>query len=281
MPPCLVRQNHWVMRDWLGRVQRAAGSNQRSHKKKGNSMDTPFGHQRMYQKIAAHIRKQIENGEYAPGQALPGERDLAKQLQVSRTSVREAVIALEVSGLVEVKTGSGVYVKSAQSVRPVEPQQPADSELAPFLGEQEEIAPFSLLQARLLIEPEAAALAAENMTPQALAQIQEAYMMNVSDNVMRSTTHVGDRLFHIRIAESSGNDAYAVMIRHLLSHRGQLFSTLQRLYTPEDMPLRSQQEHLLILRALEAGDAAAARQAMAQHLRNVIEIFTRSEQGEE
>lgn len=240
-------------------------------------MDKLLHNQRIYQKIAARIRQDIESGHYRQGEALPGERDLAKQLQVSRTSVREAIIALEVSGLVEVKIGSGVYVRAPEPVRPVTLDWPEDPELSPFLAEQEEVSPFSLLQARLLIEPEAAALAAENMTPQALTAIKEAYLMNVSDNLMHSTSHLGDRLFHIRVAEASGNDAYAMFIRQLLGHRyGRLFSTLQRLYTPKDMPMRSQQEHLAVLIALEGRDAAAARQHMAEHLQNVIDIFLRS-----
>lgn len=244
-------------------------------------MDTALHNQRIYQKIAAHIRGQIESGQYREGEALPSERDLAKQLQVSRTSVREAIIALEVSGLVEVKIGSGVYVRTPEPVGPVELDWPEDPELSPFLQEQEEVSPFSLLQARLLIEPEAAALAAANMTPEALMAIKEAYLMNVSDNLMHSTTHVGDRLFHIRVAEASGNDAYAMFIRQLLGHRyGQLFSTLQRLYTPKDMPMRSQQEHLAVLVALEQGNAEAARRRMAEHIQNVIDIFLRTHQPE-
>lgn len=229
-------------------------------------MTTPTSSEspRLYQKIAATLREKITQGEWQIGEALPSERDLAKQLGVSRTSVREAIIALEVSDWVEVKMGSGVYIKND-----------LPNKVFDFNG----VSPFSLLQARLLIEPETAALAAQNMSDEALLAIKQAYLMNVSDNIMGSTTHDGDRLFHIRIAEASGNDAYALILQKLLNEQsGELFTALRRLYTPQDMPMRSQQEHYAILTALEQRDAMAAGQAMRLHLENVIDIFMRGKE---
>lgn len=219
---------------------------------------------RIYQKIAAQLREQITQGTWQIGETLPSERDLAKQFNVSRTSVREAIIALEVSGWVEVKMGSGVYVSKRENHQN---------------NELHGISPFSLLQARLLIEPETAALAAQNMSDEALLAIKQAYLMNVSDNIMGSTTHDGDRLFHIRIAQASGNDAYALILKQLLNEQsGELFTALRRLYTPSDMPLRSQQEHYAILMALEQRDVNAARENMRVHLQNVIDIFMRGKE---
>ena len=71
--------------------------------------------QRLYQQIADQLRTLITAGEFTAGSRLPAERDLAKQLGVSRPSVREALIALEVEGWVEVRTGSGVYVQDRSS----------------------------------------------------------------------------------------------------------------------------------------------------------------------
>src|SRR5688572_15482120 len=70
---------------------------------------------RLYQKIADRIGRLIGNGEFAPGDRLPAERDLAKRLSVSRPTVREAIVALEIAGRVEVRVGSGVYVTHAQT----------------------------------------------------------------------------------------------------------------------------------------------------------------------
>ena len=105
---------------------------------------------RLYRQIADQIAALIEKGEYAAGERLPPERDLAKQLGVSRPSVREALIALEVEGYVEVRVGSGVYVAGARSG--AMEALPADS------------GPFELIRARWLIEAECAALAAKAAT---------------------------------------------------------------------------------------------------------------------
>ena len=102
---------------------------------------------RLYRQIADQIAVLIEKGEYGPGERLPPERNLAKQLGVSRPSVREALIALEVEGYVEVRVGSGVYVLG---LRPATPATlPADS------------GPFELIRARWLIEAECGAFAAK------------------------------------------------------------------------------------------------------------------------
>src|SRR6266852_3886734 len=90
---------------------------------------------RLYRQIADQIAALIEKGEYGAGQRLPPERDLAKQLGVSRPSVREALIALEVEGYVEVRVGSGVYVRGPIPAVRAEPL-PADS------------GPFELIKAR-------------------------------------------------------------------------------------------------------------------------------------
>src|SRR5947208_9814044 len=106
---------------------------------------------RLYRQIADQIAALIQKGEYGKGERLPPERDLAKQLGVSRPSVREALIALEVEGYVEVRVGSGVYVLGRHS-RGSSAALPADS------------GPFELIKARWLIEAECAALAAKNAT---------------------------------------------------------------------------------------------------------------------
>src|SRR5437667_1767217 len=106
---------------------------------------------RLYRQIAEQIRTLIRDGEFVPGARLPPERDLAKQLGVSRPSVREALIALEVEGLVEVRIGSGIYVQRGAATRSDEP-----SSVHAAAG------PFELLRARHVIESECAALAAKS-----------------------------------------------------------------------------------------------------------------------
>ncbi len=242
--------------------------------------------QRLYRQIADQLRALIDSGEFPPGSRLPAERELAKMLGVSRASVREAMIALEVIGLVDVRVGNGVLVceppAKVLTDEPVMTQVTRDQwkDVDPELGIEvdfsAEIPPFALLQARRLIEPEAAALAAQNASDEELEAIREAFERNARDNREHSHTHPGDRLFHIRIAQASGNPAYALMIKHLLGHQyGSMFQRLQAHYTSDDMPFRSEHEHRLILDALQNRDAEAARQAMAEHLDEVIRIFSR------
>lgn len=242
---------------------------------------------RLYQQIADQLRAMIDRGEIEPGGTLPSERELSIQFGVSRTSVREALIALEVIGLVVVRGGSGVVVRpnaaAPRGTGPVLQEAAAqrrwevDPELGTGAAFDVEVPPFSLLEARRLVEPEAAALAATRASEEQLSGIRAAYDRNVADNIAGSRTHSGDRLFHIRIAEASGNPAYALLVRHLLGHKyGAMFQRLQELYTPEDMAHRSEEEHRKVLAALQSRNESAARRAMRNHLDSVIRIFSRA-----
>ncbi|RQS89382.1 FadR/GntR family transcriptional regulator [Burkholderia contaminans] len=249
----------------------------------------PIQNRRLYQQIADKLSAMIESGDFPPGSYLPPERELAEQFGVSRTSVREALIALEVSGLVSVRVGDGVKVRHPETAVAPEPTHVPAEKAAPFtiveidpelgiaLDLDTEIPPFALLQARRLIEPEAASLAAKQGSDEQIEAIHEAFLRNQADNLSGSLTHPGDRLFHIRIAEASDNAAYALMIKQLLAHKYDLmFQRLQSLYMPNDMPHRSELEHRAILDAIRARDPDAARRAMAEHLDEVIRIFGRA-----
>lgn len=244
----------------------------------------PIRTQRLYRQIADQLKQLILDGEYPPGTQLPPERELAQSLGVSRASVREALIALEVIGLVEVRVGHGVTVLKAESTSHTPVMQAAVSKevwsLDPEFASEtkinldEEIPPYSLLQARCFLEPETAALAAANASETDLKAIQNALQRNIYDNNHGGGNFAGDRLLHIRIAEASGNPAYALMIKHLLGHQyGVMFRRLQDLFMETNMWHDSQDHHELIVAAIEAGDAEAARNAMAHHLGHVLRVF--------
>lgn len=202
--------------------------------------------------------------------------------------MREALIALEVIGLVDVKVGNGVIVREQPTSVALPTQErvmaqegrnqwaDVDDELNFELDFTAELPPFSLLQTRRLIEPETAALAARYASDEELAGIRQAYEQNCRDNSQGLAAHPGDRLFHIRIAQASGNPANAFIIAHLLGHRyGTMLRGLQLHDTPQDMPHRPVVEHLAILTALEARDTRAAKNAMKEHPDAVIAIFGR------
>ncbi|AQU81952.1 MAG: FadR family transcriptional regulator [Halomonas sp.] len=240
--------------------------------------------QRLYRQIADQLQQLIREGEFPPGTLLPPERELAQSLGVSRASVREALIALEVVRQVEVRVGHGVVVLETCSTtqEPVmraavrteswalDPEFESEIEL----NLDEEIPPFSLLQTRRYLEPEIAALAALNASEEDMQAIRLAFERNVSDNANGGRNCAGDRLLHIRIAEASGNAAYALVIKHLLGHKyGAMFRRLQELFMETDMPQRSQNDHERIVEAIEARDPAAARHAMEVHLDHVLSVF--------
>lgn len=240
---------------------------------------------RLYRQIADQLGDLIAHGEFEPGSMLPPERELARLLGVSRASVREALIAMEVAGLVEVRVGAGVTVVKSPaddreaSVMDIATHQRVpepDPDLPITIDWDAEIPPFALLQARRLLEPETAALAARYASDAERRLIRQAYEQNQADNRDGSKSHPGDRLLHIRIAEASRNPAYALFIKHMLGHQyGAMFRRLQALYTPMDMPHRSEEEHRAVVEAIERGAVREARKAMRKHLDCVIAIFSR------
>lgn len=173
---------------------------------------------RLYRMIADQIAGRIRAGDFPRGGRLPSERELAEQLQVSRASIREALIALEIEGYVEVRVGTGVFVTATREAAPA---ATASAPAAP----QDEIGPFDLLEARMLIEPECAALAAQQGSPAQIAAIRAAH------EAMSLTDAPGwhDREFHSAIAAACGNAALAASVAHLwnLSLASPVFSRMQ------------------------------------------------------
>ena len=219
---------------------------------------------RLYRQIADQIAALIERGEYGPGARLPPERDLAKLLGVSRPSVREALIALEVEGYVEVRIGSGVYVMGPRPANPEE-ELPADS------------GPFELIKARWLIEAECAALAAKDATRAQVRAIEEALEAMEAKRQKNEMPLAEDRLFHLRIAEASGNSALALVVKTLWDQRaGALFRRLEQHYDTPALWGHATQEHRAIFDAIARKDAAAARAAMRKHMNQAARRFSTS-----
>lgn len=146
---------------------------------------------KLYQTVAQKIEQGIQDGSYRPGTRLPPERDLAETFAVSRPTVREAIIALEIRTLAEVKHGSGVYVVASPPAA-----QPA-SEL--------DVGAFELIEARLLFEGEAAALAARTLTPDTLDQLGDILRRMEAAEPASAEELALDRSFHLAIAQATQN----------------------------------------------------------------------------
>lgn len=215
---------------------------------------------RLYRQIADQLRALIKAGEYAVGTRLPAERDLATQLGVSRPSVREALIALEVEGLVEVRVGSGIHVVSRDAARP-----PVE---AGTFG------PFEIIRARQVLEGELAALAAERMAPPQIDGLHEALAL-MDDEIQRGITPIrGDRLYHLRIAEAADNGPLLRAVTELFDGRNSpLFEQLGQHFENRESWRRAVAEHRAVIDAISAHDPQAARRAMHSHLKNSHDRF--------
>ena len=212
---------------------------------------------RLYQDIARKIAELIDEGAYPPGSRLPGERDLAEKFDVSRVTIREAEIALQAMGRLEIKTGSGVYVSEQR------PDSPAALPAA---------SAFEVTEARLLIESEAAALAAHNITDAEIARLEELVEQMASPD--SGVSDEADELFHMTIAAASSNSALVHTVRQLWRMRDDL-PQVKATYDAvclHDTAMRME-EHREIFNALKARDAAGARAAMREHFKRLIETM--------
>ena len=216
---------------------------------------------RLYRQIADQVRALVEQGEFPHGTRLPAERELAQQLGVSRPSVREALIALEVEGLVEVRMGSGIYVR----------EQPAPA--AAVSAEP----PLETIRAREVIECELAARAAATMKAAQLRGLRDALRVMQSEVDQGQLPTVGDRLFHVRIVEAAGNPVLTRIVTDLYDERhNPLFAQLGSHFENSDSWQLAINEHQAVVDAIAAHDADAARAAMSRHLSLSHDRFTAS-----
>jgi DNA-binding FadR family transcriptional regulator len=218
---------------------------------------------RLYRQIADQIRGLIKSGEFPAGSRLPPERDLARQLGVSRPSVREALIALEVEGMVEVRIGSGIYVLAAGNIEP-------------GAGLTAEAGPFELLRARYVIESECAALAAKSAKKGQVQAMEDALGEMERELVDAKQPLPGDRLFHLRVAEATGNGALVAVVKMLWEERtGPLYKQLEHHYDSPLLWKAAMTEHRAVMKAIAARDATAARSAMQRHLNQAYKRFSK------
>ncbi len=214
---------------------------------------------RLYIDVASQIENLIRQGEIKPGERLPSERDLAVSFEVSRPTIREAMIALEIAGLVEIRTGSGIYALPVN-------KEFGDHVLDDVPG------PFEVLEARLLIEPEAVSLAAARISREQIKILEQALgVMDAPDSTEKEKEHA-DQLFHCTIAAATNNSALSSCIKWLWEMRNQsvLSSTFHQ--RVRDLGVHPYvEEHRKILNALKLRDPGRARAAMHSHISNAIE----------
>jgi DNA-binding FadR family transcriptional regulator len=225
---------------------------------------------RLYRQIAEQVRGLITGGEFDAGTRLPAERDLARQLGVSRPSVREALIALEVEGWVEVRTGSGIYVQPAQQRSGA--RSPVNGN-----GTGTDWGPLELMRARELVEGEVAALAARHARRAQIAVMTSALGRMRDEAEAGVEPRAGDEAFHNAIAQACGNEVLSDTVRSYWSARhGPLFARLGDYFDNPASWNAALVEHAAVLDAIRAHDPQAARGAMHEHLKKATSRYSAS-----
>lgn len=221
-------------------------------------MFSPIKNTKVYEQVIEQIKAMIEEGTLKKGDKLPSERNLVEQLQVSRTSIREALRALEVIGLIECRQGEGNYIKANFEDNLLEPL----SIMFMLEGSNSE----EIWELRKIMEVEAAGLAAKRISDDQLKELK-ILIDSFNDTDDEEVNGEIDKLFHFKIAQSSGN----VLINNILKTVSALVADIIKdvrkiiLVEEENKEILFNQ-HRDIYLALEKHDSAAARQAMRVNL---------------
>ena len=201
----------------------------------------------------------ILTGELLPGDRLPPEKDLSERLGLSRSSLREAVKALEVIRVLDVRRGDGTYVTSLEPRLLLE----AMSFVVDLHDDQSVLEIFAV---RRILEPAASALAARNADADALAHLREVVTsVDQASDVEGLVAH--DLEFHRGIAEATGNSYLASLIDSLSSHT--VRARIWRGITQENAVEQTLHEHHAILDAISSGDAELAQALTVMHVSGV------------
>lgn len=217
---------------------------------------------RLYKEAVNRIQDLIRDRNLQPGDRLPPERDLAEQLQVSRSSLREATRSLELQGVVAIRPGAGTFVCDPGVV-------PLNDALVAYLTNGSD-ALFDVFEMRHILEPQIAALAARRCTADDIQQMEDLLEAQRLEIERGESGARGDTAFHFAIAEVSQNSALVKVVTAVSDILGQ--SREDPFQTP-GRPNRSLSSHRYILDMLRIGDSEGAREAMEHHISVVEPIY--------
>lgn len=205
------------------------------------------------------IKDMLITGELNPGDRLPPEKDLSEKLGLSRSSLREAVKALELIRVLDVRRGDGTYVTS------LEPALLTEA-MSFVVDLHRDASVLEMFEVRRILEPASGALAARRITPEQLAEL-EATMDHVNEDTPLEDLVQHDLEFHSVIADASGNDYLSSLIGGLSS--GTVRARVWRGITEEKSVTRTIDEHRAIANALARGDAELVRALLITHISGV------------
>ncbi|MGH3293390.1 MAG: FadR/GntR family transcriptional regulator [Trebonia sp.] len=213
---------------------------------------------RLYEQLATRLLDFVEVTGLAVGDRLPSERELAQALQVSRASVRQATVALEVRGILEVRHGDGIYLRS----------MPSDAGHLMELMTQRHRLP-EILEAREALETQLAALAAVRRTDEEISAMVAALDVMAADIQGGGLGEEGDRLFHQAVTNAARSPLLAEFMAAIAAP---IAETRRSSLGEPGRPPRSLDAHRRILDAIQRGDVSAARQAMRRHVKMVADV---------
>jgi GntR family transcriptional repressor for pyruvate dehydrogenase complex len=218
----------------------------------------PMTRPRLYERVLDRLRAHVVEGGLGIGDRLPPERELAQRLGVSRASVKQAIVVLEVQGLVEVRHGGGSYLmKDSLEVEPEE-----------RLVERRRRLP-DVLEAREALETKNAELAAERRTEEDLTALRAALGHMAGEIEAGGHGAEGDRRFHAAVTAAAHSALLADFMRSIPEQTAE--SRTESLRRP-GRPGRSLAQHRAILEAIESGHGRAAAAAMRRHVRTVAKV---------
>ena len=223
---------------------------------------------KVYMQVLEQIWDLIKNGKLKPGDKLPPERVLAERLGVSRPSVREGMVALEILGLVDSRGGKGNIVKNVDNSSILKEN---------FQHLEEEESPFELLEARKIVEVDVAGYAAQKAQTEDIASIKHSLdsMREIVDKLSVSKEYEKgmefDREFHISIARSTHNAVLLRIVTTLLENlKEDLWVRLkEKSWAIPGTPQKYLKEHEEILEGIEKKSSVIARRKMYQHLAGI------------
>jgi GntR family transcriptional repressor for pyruvate dehydrogenase complex len=223
---------------------------------KNPSAETGGGHSQLTLQVVDHVRRLIASGQLHPGDRLPPERDLARELKISRSSLRAGIGFLSAMGVLKSRHGAGTFVSSGPPA--------LDSSSLTVLGALHGFLPWQMFEARLVLEASVASLAAERASDEHITELAEevAEMYAALDDPQRYLIH--DIAFHRTISRAAGNPILAALMETITAN---LYDT-RRLTVAQSKDLRESADlHREIYRAIRARDPLQARLAMERHLK--------------
>ena len=221
---------------------------------------TPVSSTKLYIQIYNQLHEAIVSGQYAVGEKLPSEKDLCMMFNVSRVPVREALCALELNGLIDSMQGAGYYVKKLSSA-PGEPM--------------EDVEPQDIIRARMILEPDVARLAAEQINEEQRAELRDIITRFKQEAELDVYTTAVDKEFHLFLARTSGNTLYLRAMKMIFQTMEQRMweLILNRTVATQKYREQNNREHLHIAQAVLDGRSDDAYAFMKEHMEQLYERY--------